>query len=233
MVKLESFIHTLKKSDSIPSKTPGVYCIVCLKNNKIYIGSSIDLAVRISTHKSALRYGKHTVESLQYDFDKYGEDNFKFGVLETYEPVSPVIVRIKEQEYVDEIKPNFLYNQTKTIFAETSIMGFSNEDLVSIISFNDESIRIKELQDIARPILLSRFRKNPEDALDFILKTMKKNFIKNEIKSLNEYSISELMRELADKVHKTELEYSILKSEQRNNERNHKPNEFMQFVSNA
>ena len=58
----------------------GIYKITCVKNNKIYIGKSIDIHRRIKDHKWKLRSGTHINKKLQSDFNKYGEEAFIFEV---------------------------------------------------------------------------------------------------------------------------------------------------------
>lgn len=59
------------------SKT-GIYTLICLVNQKVYVGQSRDLKQRKSAHFSELRGGKHKIPELQKDFDLYGEDNFLY-----------------------------------------------------------------------------------------------------------------------------------------------------------
>ena len=63
-------------------KICGIYRIKNLINNKIYIGESIDLDSRLSNHKSALKTGHHINKHLQSAYNKYGEDNFEFKIIE-------------------------------------------------------------------------------------------------------------------------------------------------------
>lgn len=60
----------------------GIYKITCLGNNKCYIGSSLDVKTRISIHKYSLRYNRHQNKYLQRAWNKYGEDNFTFEIIE-------------------------------------------------------------------------------------------------------------------------------------------------------
>jgi group I intron endonuclease len=60
----------------------GVYKIVCVKNNKIYIGSSVDIINRWWDHKARLRSDKHANQYLQHAWNKYGEANFLFDIVE-------------------------------------------------------------------------------------------------------------------------------------------------------
>lgn len=60
----------------------GIYLIFCAANNKIYIGSSINIKSRIKRHMMFLRQGKHFNSHLQNAYDKYGEYSFFLNILE-------------------------------------------------------------------------------------------------------------------------------------------------------
>lgn len=61
---------------------PCIYEIVNLINKKVYIGSTMRIAARKLSHFSALRLNKHSSVHLQNAFNKYGEENFQFNILE-------------------------------------------------------------------------------------------------------------------------------------------------------
>lgn len=63
-------------------KTPGIYKIVNIINNKCYIGSSVNVRKRCREHILRLRSNKHPNDYLQNSFIKYGENNFIFEHLE-------------------------------------------------------------------------------------------------------------------------------------------------------
>ena len=79
-------------------KKSGVYQIKNEKNNKIYIGSSINLYERLITHVSDLRKGKHPNSYLQRSWNKYGEDHFDISILDLCDKEK---VREKEQYYIN------------------------------------------------------------------------------------------------------------------------------------
>ena len=64
------------------SKQAGIYLIVSKINGKRYIGSSVRICVRWSEHISDLRLNKHHSPLLQRHYNKYGEDDLVFSVLE-------------------------------------------------------------------------------------------------------------------------------------------------------
>lgn len=61
---------------------PGLYKIICLKNNKIYLGQSGNLISRLGRHCDNLENNRHDCCELQNDFNKYGKQHFIFLALE-------------------------------------------------------------------------------------------------------------------------------------------------------
>lgn len=80
----------------------GVYKITCLSNDKIYIGSSRNISRRFCHHKNSLRKEKHHNHYLQEDWNKYGEENFKFEILEECKEDERYDL---EQKYLDLLRP--------------------------------------------------------------------------------------------------------------------------------
>ena len=66
----------------IPAGASGIYQIRCVANDKIYIGSSVDLLNRWRDHCRTLRSGDHSNKHLQAAWDKYGENWFDFTIIE-------------------------------------------------------------------------------------------------------------------------------------------------------
>jgi group I intron endonuclease len=84
------------------NKISGIYKIICLDNNRIYIGSSKDIKKRWNRHLNDLRKNKHDNQHLQRSFDKYGESSFVFEIIELCNNEE---LLIREQYYLDEFKP--------------------------------------------------------------------------------------------------------------------------------
>jgi group I intron endonuclease len=81
----------------------GIYRIKNLKNKKCYYGSSKNIEKRWRTHLNNLKNGKHHNAHLQRSWDKYGEDNFVF---ELVEECGETILLELEQKYLD-LNPEF------------------------------------------------------------------------------------------------------------------------------
>jgi group I intron endonuclease len=81
-------------------KISGVYLITHIESKKIYVGSSIDISRRWKEHINHLNLNKHENPKLQNAWNKYGEDAFRFEILEKVEPIKEKILSI-EQIYLD------------------------------------------------------------------------------------------------------------------------------------
>ncbi len=63
-------------------KICGIYCIENLINGKKYIGQSVDINRRIQYHKCYLNKNKDTAGLIQKAWNKYGEENFVFWLVD-------------------------------------------------------------------------------------------------------------------------------------------------------
>ena len=92
-------------------KIPGIYQIRNIINNKIYIGSTVNLYDRLHTHKTYLKSNKHHNKHLQLSFNKYGKENFRFEVIEEFKfpneysnKCKNEYIECREQYYIDIFK---------------------------------------------------------------------------------------------------------------------------------
>jgi group I intron endonuclease len=79
-------------------KLSGVYRIVCVKNGRFYIGSSVNISKRWWTHKRQLSCKTHSNVFMQRAWDKYGESSFRIEILEL---VSKERLLLVEQQYLN------------------------------------------------------------------------------------------------------------------------------------
>ena len=89
-------------------KISGIYCIINIKNSKKYIGSSKNIRQRLWVHRAELRHNKHENSHLQNAWNKYGEHNFDYYILEKCEES---LLLEKEQLYIDTINPEYNMNK--------------------------------------------------------------------------------------------------------------------------
>ncbi len=93
----------------------GVYKITNIINGKIYVGGAVCFRVRWGQHKYKLKNDKHHSIHLQRSWDKYGEENFVFKILEIVEDKEKLLKR--EQHWLDKTeccKREFGYNICST-----------------------------------------------------------------------------------------------------------------------
>jgi group I intron endonuclease len=86
-----------------------IYKIRNVTNDHYYIGSTVDSRKQFWAHRKALRLGTHDCIHLQRAWNKYGEDCFKFEVVEQLD--SKDALYPAEQRWLDEhFGQSYLYN---------------------------------------------------------------------------------------------------------------------------
>lgn len=78
---------------------PSVYMIKNKTNGKVYIGSAVNPQERRRQHINDLKKKRHHSVHLQRAWDRYGEDNFEFKIIETVADKNNLIER--EQFFMD------------------------------------------------------------------------------------------------------------------------------------
>ena len=90
------------------NSNPGIYKITNIITNLIYIGSAVNLQQRYYDHVQSFRDNRHYNKHLQRAWNKYGEENFKFEILEVIEDKIKLLER--EQHYLDQYPKDQKYN---------------------------------------------------------------------------------------------------------------------------
>ena len=87
------------------AETSAVYKIQSqIKPECFYVGSAVQVKSRWCLHLADLRKNKHHANKLQNHFNKYGESDLVFIIIE---PCLPQFLVIREQYYIDTLKPFF------------------------------------------------------------------------------------------------------------------------------
>ncbi|MCI8749387.1 MAG: GIY-YIG nuclease family protein [Lachnospiraceae bacterium] len=104
------------------NKVSGVYTITNKTTDRLYIGESLDIYRRWhDEHIPQLRKNLHYNKELQKDFNKYGEENFQFEVLERYLGNDPISTKarllILESYFITQFEKAgiSLYNAENTL----------------------------------------------------------------------------------------------------------------------
>jgi group I intron endonuclease len=77
----------------------GIYAIKNIINNKMYIGSAVNLKNRRRQHFHNLKIGKHHNRHLQSSYNKYGKENFIFIIIEYVEDIN--LLTTREDYYIE------------------------------------------------------------------------------------------------------------------------------------
>jgi group I intron endonuclease len=158
----------------------GIYKIINLCNGKFYIGSSRNLKRRWKEHKLELRKNNHSNAHLQSAWNKYGEENFKFEIIEYIEDI--IELKNREQYWIDILKAydntigyniirmvNNPYNYTLDTKNKKSILSkgennpqskLKEEDIHKIVKMINEGIKNIDIANYfhVSPELISRIK---------------------------------------------------------------------------
>lgn len=121
----------------------GIYKIIDLTNEILYVGQAVNLHNRYKQHLKDLKAGKHDSKELQEYSDKVGLENLSFVVIELCRPEH---LLIKEAFYIKKMRPLCNYC---LIDADTNIRLYNPSQLafVNLISgFNKKQLSIDEIE---------------------------------------------------------------------------------------
>lgn len=158
----------------------GIYKIENKVNNKVYIGSSKNINTRWGQHKNMLNNNKHHSIKLQRAWNKYGEANFIFEVIEECDIEKLLYL---EQFYIDKYKSYYEgYNSkenTKDIYTIDDYIkdeenGIICEFISKFINLFDVSFSDKSIFNRLRARNIKSYEKlYIVDIINFILENVK------------------------------------------------------------
>ena len=142
----------------------GIYKITNRGNNKVYIGSSVNLDNRKRQHFYLLSKNNHTNRYLQYAYNLHGGENFKWEIieyvekLESLEEVKKKLLE-REQHWLDLFFGEDCYNFNPTAGSNLGIK-LSKETRIRIGRANSIALRGRKLpQDVIEKIRLGNLGK--------------------------------------------------------------------------
>jgi group I intron endonuclease len=92
----------------------GLYAIIHVPSKRAYVGSSMDINKRFSTHRSMLKNNYHHSKYLQNAWNKYGEKQFQFKQIANCNTHEEAIKL--EQAFLDCFYRNNLFNVKSDAF---------------------------------------------------------------------------------------------------------------------
>ena len=146
----------------------GIYAIQNKINKKMYIGMTTDFKDRIEHHLWELRNNKHHSIKLQRAFNKYGEDNFDYYIVEEMKESTFKELAEKERYYIKEYHSHISehgYNLTwggeRSQYDANPRTSLTVEDVMEIrTAYNEGTIGVSECwKQYSNKISYSAFEK--------------------------------------------------------------------------
>lgn len=145
-------------------KKVGVYAIHNNRNNKYYVGSSVNINNRMKSHRSNIESLKGCNLKMKADLSCLENiKDFELLILETFEDyeLTEGQLREKEAEYIKKYNAYSGYNE---INRKPCIGGrFTKNELVACRKPKSKKLRKVEVEKLANYELLARFQKMIED----------------------------------------------------------------------
>ena len=113
----------------------GIFQIRNLKDEKVFVGSSLNLDEILNRHEFSLKMGVHANKTLQKDWNAHGSENFAFEILEELEPRenldSKKELAVLEDLWLEKLEPydEKGYNERKKTREERLRMIAANREL--------------------------------------------------------------------------------------------------------
>lgn len=121
----------------------GIYSITNKVNGKIYIGQTSDIDFRWFQHINNLKKNKHNNKYLQNSWNKYGENNFNFDIIEVLE--NEFELNDKEKYYIQLYKSNITsYGYNLTSGGDNYSLNEESKNKISISKRGQNSNLTKE-----------------------------------------------------------------------------------------
>lgn len=86
------------------TKVSGIYKITHVSTGRCYVGQTVNIPIRWTHHRGALKAGTHWSRYLQHVYNKYGVDSLRFEVLEE---CSIDVLTDREHFWFEQLHPVF------------------------------------------------------------------------------------------------------------------------------
>lgn len=181
----------------------GVYIIRNKVNGKFYIGSSNDIWRRWCEHKWGLKNNKHGNKHLQRAYNKYGEENFEYDVLEFCDEE---VQFDKEQEYIDKYwGDHMFYNENKVASKPPNNKGKKNASTSKAIYVYNENGLLGHFQSISECcqwLLDNKYATNEgKNKIRYVGKQIRLSILNNELYNDLIFSYEKLTKDKIKKIY--------------------------------
>lgn len=197
----------------------GIYKITNIINNKVYIGSSKDIYKRWLQHKNHLNQHTHRNRFLQFAWDKYGERNFLFEIIEICNENDLFINEQKWYDYYNSGDCNFGYNLSKIARCpsyKATIETLKNgEQVISYEQFN-QIVYMLENTDIPIPKIAKKLGAPERTIYQIYFKKQYSELLNNKNFKKRSYNYEKILtcdqvKEIINKLQNNEFNSDIAK----------------------
>jgi group I intron endonuclease len=81
----------------------GVYLILNTITNQRYVGMTTNFRLRLRSHLDDLEQGRHHNTLLQFDYNRYGKEAFRFSILEKVASKEKSVLLERERVWMDRM----------------------------------------------------------------------------------------------------------------------------------
>jgi group I intron endonuclease len=151
-------------------KQCGVYCIMNLVDRKKYFGESCHIYRRLTNHIQELNNNSHCNDKLQNSWNKYGEENFIYFVVEYCKRDDLKHIECKYIESFGDLNPTLLFNLTKNSLTKFT---HSEENKTKLSQSKSNKIYLLKLADnnIVKVSTLKKYCKDNKLPYSILIKT--------------------------------------------------------------
>jgi hypothetical protein len=136
-------------------KICGIYKITNIVNNKIYVGSAINISSRFKSHKRLLKNNKHFNNHLQSSYNKHGSSYFKYEIIET---TTDDVMLEKESYWIKTLNTNNReYGYNKRLIASSNLGIKLSDETKKRLS--DSHLGHKRSEETHKKIIESQYKK--------------------------------------------------------------------------
>ena len=129
----------------------GLYIIINTKNDRVYLGSSLNLQSRLKSHRVTLRGNRHANMHLQADWNEFGEDAFSFAVLKEYPNANSTELVLQESKAIQD-EQRQIYN----IILNPGSYGQAQKTTKYFLRYRARKKELREHTKVATPIKLEK-----------------------------------------------------------------------------
>jgi hypothetical protein len=136
-------------------KICGIYKITNIVNNKIYVGSAVNISNRFKTHKRLLKNNNHFNNHLQSSYNKHGISCFEYEIIET---TTHDIMLNRESYWIETLNANnrdYGYNKRLIVSSNLGIK-LSDETRKKL---SDSHLGHKRSEEANKKIIESQYKK--------------------------------------------------------------------------